>query len=304
MRTPKHARSTVYQRVLSRIDRWAPYARALVLIEGESGTGKTNLARYLHERSTRRDRPFQRVDLAALDDGLSGAELFGHTAGAYTGARGPRVGLVASANGGTLFLDELGKASLTVQRKLLHLIDRGEITPIGADRSVPLDVRIVAATNVSLDALVKQGAFLPDLLFRFGFFRVCLPPLRERRADMPGLVAEIAATYASQFGYEGRTPPVFDPALLDAMSADPWPGNIRELVSAVQYLLVAADGDDRVTLDHCEGALERLRTGTTSDTVRRIVAREGSVAAAARKLGVARTTVYRRLREEKATRSG
>lgn len=297
------ARSTAFRAALDALDRFARFDRALVLLEGEAGTGKTSLARYLHEASPRRQRTFHRVDLGALDDALSSSELFGHApgafTGAFTGASARRHGHFASAERGTLLLDEIGKASLTVQRRLLHVIEYGELTAVGTDRPFKVDVRLVAATNVSLERLVECGEFLPDLLPRFGFFRITVPPLRERRADIAQLAANVVHEQAGAFGYPPQAPPRLHPELVAAFEHAPWPGNVRELVSAVQLLLVLADGAPELTPDHCAGPLAHLAVSETpAARARRTIAETGSVVAAARKLGVRRSTLYRHLGPE------
>jgi DNA-binding NtrC family response regulator len=289
-------RSPRFAAVLDQIARFAAFDRAIVLLEGEPGTGKTSLARHLHDCSPRRGRQFHRVDLGALDDALASSDLFGHVPGAFTGAQARRAGHFVSAQHGTLFLDEVGKASLATQRKLLHAIEYGEMLAVGTDRPISVDVRLVAATNVSLESLVQTGEFLPDLMPRFGYFRVRVPPLRERREDVGPLAQDIVRAQAPHFGYDAAPPPALSDELVAALEGAPWPGNVRELASAMQYLLVAAGGADVLTLAHCDGPLASLRTPeAAAERYRRAVREEGSVAAAARRLGVARTTLYRNL---------
>jgi DNA-binding NtrC family response regulator len=292
------ARSAVFRRTLEQLERFAVHERATVLLEGESGTGKTYCARHLHLRSVRARAPFQHVMLSALDDNLVGSDLFGHVSGAYTDARRSRQGCFVSASGGTLFLDEIGKASVAVQRKLLHAVEYGEVWPLGADRAVQVDVRIVAATNVSLEALVQGGGFLPDLVPRLGACRVRVPPLRERQADLPALVTQLLAASAAACGY--RMPPQVTDELLLALQRAPWPFNLRQLDATLQRLLIDAAGASTLRLDHCTGELAYLRAlapraPLTSSTLRDAISQAGSVAAAARSLGVARCTIYRHL---------
>lgn len=289
-------RSPRFAATLDEIARFARFDHAIVLLEGEPGTGKTSLARHLHDCSPRRARPFQRVDLGALDDALSSSDLFGHVPGAFTGAQRMRQGHFVSAQRGTLFLDEVGKASPATQRKLLHAIEYGELLAVGTDRPIKVDVRLVAATNVALDSLVTTGQFLADLLPRFGYFRVAVPPLRARREDIADLARQIVLAQAPRFGYEAGGEPALDADLVAAMERAPWPGNVRELASAVQFLLVAADGARVLTLAHCEGPLATLRSEEPIEArYRRAVRETGSVAAAARRLGVHRATLYRHL---------
>jgi len=161
-----------------------------LLIEGEAGTGKTLLARRLHDMSPRRESPYIECDIGALDDTLASDDLFGHVPGAFTGASKGRDGFFVSARGGTVFLDEIAKAPLPVQQKLLRVVEKRMVNPLGSDRSVIVDVRVIAATNVSLDRLVQQERFLPDLYARLKVFHIRLPALRDRAEDIPDLVAE------------------------------------------------------------------------------------------------------------------
>ncbi len=291
--------SASYRKTLATIERFAKHERATILLEGEAGTGKTTLARHIHSCSPRAERVFHRVDLGTLDDPLSSSDLFGHAAGSFTGAAVRRQGHFVSADRGTIFLDEIGKASLAVQRRLLHLIEYGEFTVVGSDRPVRTDVRIVAATNVPLESLVATSSFLPDLVPRFGYFRVRIPPLRERKSDIPRIVSDAIAARARYFGYVDSGPPEVSPELLGALCDADWPGNVRELLSAIDYLMVVADGARELDLLHCDGALELLgQRQSDADRAREAVRATGSVSGAARKLGVARTTVYRHLNTE------
>jgi len=290
-------RSRAYRNALERIERFARDRTATILIEGESGTGKTRVARHLHQRSPRASGPFHSVVLSTLDDSLASSELFGHVTGAFTDARRNRAGHFVSANGGTLFLDEIGKASRAVQQKLLHAAEYGEIRAVGSDRDIRVDVRIVLASNISLDDLVEQGEFLPDLFARVATFRVVLPPLRERRVDIPLLVEEYVAKHAPQCGY--ADPPSVDPALMRALQSASWPYNLRQLDATVHRILVDADGAAAIALDHCTDDLSYLRevagvgAALDADRVDSAIARAGSIAGAARLLGVDRTTVHR-----------
>jgi DNA-binding NtrC family response regulator len=292
--------SAAYRRLLLQLERFARDGSATILLEGESGTGKTTLGRYIHARSPRATRPFQHVVLSTLEDPLAGSELFGHISGAYTDARHTRSGQFASANGGTVFLDEIGKTSLAVQYKLLHVVERGELRPVGSDRDVRVDVRLVVASNVSLEDEVARGRFLPDLYARLCAFRVHVPALRERRADIPFLVAQSVGAHARRCGCD--VPPRIHPDLMDALQRADWPNNLRQLDSAMHRILVDADGAPELTLDHCEDeslGLHRFAEAARELTPERIadaIEREGSVSAAARLLKVDRTTLHRHRR--------
>ncbi|HKS05009.1 MAG TPA: sigma 54-interacting transcriptional regulator, partial [Gemmatimonadaceae bacterium] len=238
-------RSNAYVLALAMLDRYAR-SGVPVLIEGESGTGKTLLARRVHDQSPRVGRAYHAVALSSVDDTLAGSELFGHVVGAFTDARASRAGMFASAHGGTLFLDEIGKASPVVQRRLLHAIEAHQVRPMGTDRDVAVDVRIVAATNIPLATLVDQGSFLPDLYARLETFRVRVPPLRERQADIPDLVRDAVRAHSTECGY--TTPPEIEPALLQALQHERWPNNLRQLDAAVYRLLLDAEGAGVLTL--------------------------------------------------------
>ena len=282
------------------LQRFAKHDHATVLLEGEIGTGKTLLARLMHALSPRADKPFQQVVLATLDDSLAGSELFGHVAGAYTDARMSRAGAFAAANNGTLLLDEIAKATLGVQQRLLHAIEYGEIRPIGTDRDVHVDVRVIAATNQPLDQLVGLGAFLPDLFARLMHLRIRLPPLRERRADIPELAKQCVADLAKIS--KAPTAPDLDPMLVEALQKAPWPYNLRQLNGTIQRLLIESEGADVITFEHCRDDLLWLRQlgelprEITAEAVGDAIQQAGSISGAARLLGVHRTTVQRHRR--------
>lgn len=292
--------SQAFREVILRLRRFAPVDTAFVLLEGETGTGKNYLARFLHTHSRRSTGTFREANLAAVDDALAGSELFGHVRGAFTDARTPRSGHFVLAHGGTLFLDELGKASLHVQRRLLRVVETGDCWPIGAERPVQVDARLIGATNVPLKQLVEQGEFLADLHARLGCFRVRIPPLRERRDDIPDLITESLARQAGVTGY--ASPPGVSGDLMDALVAYNWPQNVRELQSVVLRLLVDAGGAPILQLDLCSGDLAYLQsTPRDSDVlsrelIERTIRNAGTVVAAASRLGVHRSTVYRALR--------
>ena len=295
------ARSPAFRTALHRLERLARFEDATVLLEGESGTGKTALAQYLHQCSPRSNQRFHRVALSGLADSLAASELFGHIKGAFTDASSTRAGHFATAHGGTLFLDEIGKASEIVQHKLLDCIERKEIAPLGADRSVRIDVRIVAATNVPLPQLAREGRFLPDLLARLESFTVRIPALRERRDDIPALVEHLVAVRGPRFGYP-RRPPDVDAELLEALAAADWPNNVRQLDGAVCALMIEADGAPRLTIRHCRHDLSRLRARRTRapadvEAVQSVLREKKTKQATAEALGVSRSTVHRRLRE-------
>ncbi|BAH77325.1 sigma 54-interacting transcriptional regulator [Solidesulfovibrio magneticus] len=219
------------------------------LVVGERGTGKELAAARLHYHSPRWDRPYVPVNLAALPRTLMESELFGHEAGAFTGAARRRAGRFETADGGTLFLDELHAAPVAVQAKLLRAVEYGLIERIGSSQPVAVDVRIVAAVNVDPRRLVAKGRLLPDLLDRLAFCVLVMPPLRERHGDIPYLAERFAARFAAQLGRP--EPPTFSRAAMTALAAHPWPGNIRELKTVVERAVLACPTPliDTITLD-------------------------------------------------------
>jgi two-component system, NtrC family, response regulator HydG len=209
---------------------------APVLILGETGAGKELVARAIHDRSARCDRPFVAVNMSAIPEDLLEAELFGHVRGAFTGAAQPRKGLFTEADGGTLLLDEIGDLSISLQVKLLRVLQSGDVRPVGSDRTHHVDVRVIAATHKNLPALVEDGRFREDLYFRLDVLPVFVPPLRDRREDIPALAAYFLAQACQ------RTPlsPVrsIGPDALRKLSEASWPGNVRELASSIERAVV------------------------------------------------------------------
>ncbi len=206
-------------------------ANATVIITGESGTGKDLLARALHFESRRRDAPFVPINCAAIPDNLIESELFGYTRGAFTDARQSKVGLFQAARGGTLFLDEIGEMPLSLQAKLLRVIEDKKVRPLGATEETPIDVRIVAATNIKLEKAIVEGKFRADLFYRLATFTLNVPPLRERRDDIPLLIKHFLVRACAE---AGKAIPTIDRDAMDFFLSYRWPGNIRELQSAIQ----------------------------------------------------------------------
>ncbi len=212
---------------------------ARVLITGESGTGKELVASAIHDASTRRDRPFIRVNCAAIPRDLVESEMFGHEKGAFTGATQTRIGRFELAHTGTLFLDEIGDLSLDAQAKLLRAIEAKEIQRVGGNRAVRVDVRIIAATNHDLARAVNEGRFREDLFFRLNVIPLDLPPLRDREGDVPLLVRHFSLLH---FKRTGQVPPAWTPEALEEMQRYPWPGNVRELANIVERLSIMQPG--------------------------------------------------------------
>jgi two-component system, NtrC family, nitrogen regulation response regulator NtrX len=212
---------------------------ARVLITGENGTGKELVARALHEASPRQGRAFIEVNCAAIPSELIESELFGHMKGSFTGAFADRAGKFEQADGGTLFLDEIGDMSLSAQSKLLRVLQEGVVTRIGGSKPIQVDVRVLAATNKDLEQEITDGRFREDLLYRLNVVPIRVPPLRERRADIPALVAYFAEQLSASAGVPGRK---FSDEAVRRLQARPWPGNIRELRNAVERVLILASG--------------------------------------------------------------
>jgi len=235
------------KQLISLVERVAS-SDATVLIVGESGTGKELLSRTLHRLGSRADRPFVAFDCSALAPSLLEAELFGHEKGAFTGAVKARRGLFREAHGGTIFLDEIGDIAPAVQNKLLRVLQEREIKPVGGDQVVKVDVRVVAATNKDLKALVARGEFREDLYWRLAVVPIQVPPLRERREDIPLLAAYILARRAgaakSSAGDDGaRYPTRISPGAMARLCAYHWPGNIRELENVLSRAAILCDGE-------------------------------------------------------------
>jgi DNA-binding NtrC family response regulator len=237
--TPLLGRSPAIARVYSLVDRAAP-TEANVLILGENGTGKELVARELHRQSRRADQVLVSVDLGAVAENLFESELFGHVKGAFTDARGDRIGRLQAAHGGTLFLDEVGNLPLHLQPKLLTALEQRQVIPVGANKPVPIDVRVIAATNLSPDRLNDEGLFRQDLLFRLNTVEIELPPLRERREDIPLLIHHYIAFYSRKYGKPVRPIPA---ALEAALAAHDWPGNVRALRHAAERAVILASDE-------------------------------------------------------------
>jgi two-component system, NtrC family, response regulator GlrR len=207
---------------------------ASVFIRGASGTGKELLARAIHRASKRADKPFVAVNCAAIPENLLESELFGHRKGSFTGAMYDHKGLFPTADGGTLFLDEIGDMPLPLQAKLLRVLQDGEVRPVGATQSVPVDVRIISATHRDIDAQLKAGQFREDLYYRLNVVSVSLPPLSERREDVVPLAAHFLRATAERYGKDVQA---FAPDALELLIAAPWPGNVRQLLNLVEQVV-------------------------------------------------------------------
>src|SRR5450755_3679462 len=226
------------RRVMAQVDRVAA-SETRVCILGDTGTGKELIARALHQRSGRRDGPFVTLNCAAVPGELIESELFGHEKGSFTGAASRHLGKFEQASHGTLFLDEIGDMPLTMQAKLLRVLEERQVERVGGDRTIPVDVRVIVATHRNLHDLVKKGVFREDLYHRIYVFPMLLPPLRERDGDIPPLAAHFAAQVCDVNGWK---PKVFLPEAIQELQRYAWPGNVRELRNVVERLLLLADG--------------------------------------------------------------
>ncbi len=277
-----------------------------VLILGESGTGKELVARSIHYLGPRKDKPFVPVECSALVPTLIESELFGYTRGAFTGAIQAKQGLMESANGGTLFLDEIGEMTLEMQAKLLRALQEGEIKPVGSTERRPINIRIVAATNRDLELGIKSGNFRQDLYFRLNVVQIKLPPLRDRKSDIPMLVTSFLEKFSRQ---DEVTRELTEDALRRLMAYD-WPGNVRELENTIERAVALGSGpfvsvsDLPTTLQYptTERAPEKEELLPLDELERRAILSTlrqtgGDKQAAARMLGIGKTTLYRKLKQ-------
>ena len=289
--------------------RQAAPTKATVLILGESGTGKELIAQALHELSPRKDKPFVKVSCTALSETLLESELFGHERGSFTGAVGRKEGRFELADGGTLFLDEIGEISPTVQVKLLRALQTREFERVGGTQTIKVDVRVVAATNRDLAAQAKTGHFREDLFYRLNVVAVTLPPLRNRKGDIPALASHFIDKYAKSYG---KTVEGLAPGTLNALLSHDWPGNVRELENAIERAVVLCK-DNQLTADDLPATLRGPRPsgrsvaglipGATMDDIEReailrtLEIVDGSTSRAAEVLGISVRKIQYRLKE-------
>jgi DNA-binding NtrC family response regulator len=306
--------SAPMRRLLASIERVAD-RDVTVLVRGETGTGKELVASLLHAGSKRAKRPFVRFNCAAIPDELAEAEIFGHAKGAFTGAQGARRGFFSEADGGTLVLDEVGELPASVQGKLLRALQDGEIQPVGSGRTEKVDVRVVASTNRDLLADTKTGRFREDLYYRLAVVELVIPPLRERRADIPALAEEFAHRYARRFGLEDLR---LSSELLARLAEADWPGNVRQLENTIARIAAlstggvlpasAFDTTTRAPLDHpgdeevgtSEGGpslREQVDAFERNLIARAFAAAGGNQSETARRLGTTRPTLQERLKK-------
>jgi two-component system response regulator HydG len=298
------------QELITRLKAFAP-TPASVLILGENGTGKELVAKALHNNSPRKNKPFVAMNCAALNENLLDDEMFGHEAGAFTGAEKMRKGRFEYANGGTLFLDEVGDMPLTLQAKLLRVLENREVSRIGSNETIKVDVRLIAATNRDLEAMIREGKFRQDLYFRLRVGILRIPPLRERKNDIPLLVTHFIKEFAQRYG---KKPPRVSNALWRAFENYSWPGNVRELRNQIESMVIQdsdeiLDLDDLLEGDPLRGVSELPATTGTDHLIGRplreveryytqkaLELAKGNRSEAAKILGIGERTLYRQIK--------
>jgi two-component system response regulator HydG len=279
-----------------------------VLIQGESGTGKEVVARYIHDLSARAEGSFLSINCGALPESLLESELFGHVKGSFTGAVKDKLGLFAAAAKGSFFLDEIGETTPAIQVKLLRVLQQREVIPVGGTEAVPIETRLIAATNRDLEEEMKRGGFRSDLFYRLNVFALHLPPLRQRRDDIPLLIDAFLGRSAEQAGGIMKR---LSPEALEAMMEYNWPGNVRELENALERAFILSKGDmvdvsvlpQRITERRSEPLItDRTPTSNpTLDVVERayilwvLQSEGGNKSRAAERLGIDPSTLYRKL---------
>ncbi|HEX4462698.1 MAG TPA: sigma-54 dependent transcriptional regulator [Polyangia bacterium] len=295
------AESRAMQPVLRILERVAE-SDANVLITGEHGTGKEVAARWLHAASKRADQPFVAINCGGVSEGVFESELFGHVRGAFTDARSDRLGSFEAADGGTLFLDEIGNMPMAQQARLLRVLQTGEFTPVGSSKLRRADVRVVSATNVDIGSEIAAGRFREDLLYRLNTVEVQLPPLRERREDVPRLALHVLARQAARYG---KPVVEFAPDAMEALLNHGWPGNVRELEHVVERAVLLATGtrvelDDLALKPPSPSRTPQLEDMKLDEVERYLIAKAlkragDNVSVAAAELGLSRSALYRRL---------
>lgn len=276
---------------------------ASVLILGENGTGKELVARALHRNSLRNDDIFVSVDLGSITETLFESELFGHVKGAFTDARQERAGRFEVASGGTMFLDEIGNLSMPMQAKLLTVLERREVTRVGANKAKPIDIRLICATNMPVQEMIAEGNFREDLLYRINTVEISIPPLRERTEDIPLLANHFLKLYSKKYKKGIRS---ISSATLKKLQQYPWPGNVRELQHAIERAIILTETD---TLQPSDFQLNKkkekvdeveLETYNLDDVEKTIIQKvlrkhNGNISTASKELGLTRTSLYRRM---------
>ncbi len=291
------------QEVFVKLKKVAP-TDANILILGENGTGKDLIARSIHENSLRKDKPFVKVDVGALTESLFESELFGYKKGAFTDAREDRKGRFEAADGGTLFLDEIGNISLRQQARLLTVLQNRQVTPLGSNEPVNIDIRLICATNLSLADLADESKFRKDLIYRINTVDLMIPPLRERSTDLSLLAQYFVKLYAEKYAKPAFS---LDPDFIKKLKNHPFPGNVRELQYALERAVIMAEGSVLMAKDLAFSPIEqqpetetKLKTtnldAVEKNTILRVIEKnKGNISKSAKELGITRTALYRRL---------
>jgi DNA-binding NtrC family response regulator len=296
--------SDVMQDIFSKIDKIAP-TDANILILGENGTGKDLIAKAIHEKSLRNKQPFIKVDIGALTETLFESELFGHKKGAFTDARDDRAGRFEAADAGTLFLDEVGNISLQQQAKLLSALQNRQITRLGSNQSIPVDIRLICATNLPMSELANENRFRKDLVYRINTVEIIVPPLRKRKEDIGLLIDHFVKIYSAKYL---KTNIRFSDAALKKLEQYHFPGNVRELQYIIERVIIMSDGNEITPEDisfspiessqsheHTEND-ETILSNIEKNTILRVIEKNnGNISKAARELGITRTALYRRI---------
>jgi DNA-binding NtrC family response regulator len=286
--------------ILQLMERVGP-SDANVLITGEHGTGKELVAQWLHASSARAQKPFIPVNMGGLSEGLFESELFGHVKGSFTDAKTDRVGRFELADTGTIFLDEIGNVPLALQAKLLRVLQTGDVERVGSSKARHVDVRVISATNARLNEEVAASRFREDLLFRINTIELHLPPLRERREDVPPLAMHFLRRHAARYRKHVTG---FDPGAMQVLLEHAWPGNIRELDHAIERAVLLAQADQLRPVDlalrGASAAAPRLEDLTLEEVERLLIQKalsryDGNVSRAAQALGLSRSALYRRI---------
>jgi DNA-binding NtrC family response regulator len=309
--------SPAMQKITGEIQRLHQFGQTSVLITGESGTGKELIARAIHFDSDRAKAPFVPVNCVAIPAELAESTLFGHVKGSFTGALADRKGCFELANGGTLFLDEIGDMPVSLQAKLLRVLEDGYVLPVGATEPIKVDVRIIAATNAELDVRIGAGTFRQDLYFRLARYVLTTPPLRQRSEDVPQLASHFLQHFAGEMGFK---PPALSREAVSALRQYHFPGNVRELRNIIERALIQSGGQTiqpehlHLLTHHAPTATTAAKTGSKPERnglplnlaaaedeliQRALEETGGNIAEAARRLGVHRTRIYRKLAQEK-----
>ena len=295
--------SLVMTDVFVKLKKVAP-TDANVLVLGENGTGKDLVARALHDHSNRKNKPFVKVDLGALTASLFESELFGYKKGAFTDAREDRKGRFEAANGGTLFLDEIGNISLDQQVRLLTVLQNRQVTPLGSNEAIPIDIRLICATNIAPEVLADEKKFRKDLIYRINTVDIIVPPLRERGTDITELSHHFVSIYAEKYN---KSPFTFDPGFISKLKKHDFPGNVRELQYVLERAVIMTDGTILKPEDLVFSSIERPTTTTVKATTTNLDDLEknailtvleknkGNVSKSAKDLGITRAALYRRL---------